>query len=79
MSNRSIPRTIHRESPAEPQIIPEDTIQVFHRLSLDAYRQLEKSIPPPTPTNDTSDIRAGFLLGVQHVLKALRDGFVVGT
>lgn len=45
-----------------------------HRLSQEAYRQLEQQMPAPIAKDA---IQAAFNLGVQHVLAALRKGFVV--
>jgi len=50
----------------------------FVRLDADQYRQLERQLPPPSVTNSTSDLMAGYQLGVQAVLKALREGYTVG-
>ena len=55
---------------------PTKTIEL-HRLSTDAYEQLLKVLPGPAVDNDLSAHRAGFLLGIQHVLQKLREGFVV--
>lgn len=46
----------------------------LHRLSPQAYRQLENSMPAPIAKDA---VQAAFNLGVQHVLAALRKGFVV--
>lgn len=47
------------------------------RLQYDVYKQLEKSLPAPVVTSATTDHQVAFALGVQHVLKVLRDGFVI--
>lgn len=49
--------------------------KVVHRLSAEAYAQLEKQLPQPTAPNDGT--RAAYQLGVQYVLQVLRQGFVV--
>ncbi|KAF1043435.1 MAG: hypothetical protein GAK35_02219 [Herbaspirillum frisingense] len=49
--------------------------QVVVRLDEDVYRQLERTLVPPVVTNDTTGILAGYQLGVQDVLRKLRDGF----
>ncbi|WWY65363.1 hypothetical protein [Escherichia phage vB_EcoP_LHP] len=52
----------------------ETEVQVIHRLSPEAYAQLEKLLPQATaPTDGT---RAAYQLGVQYVLQVLRQGFV---
>lgn len=45
-----------------------------HRLTPEAYRQLERMLPPPGCPKDGT--QAAFNLGVQHVLAVLRGGFV---
>jgi len=54
------------------------TAQAFIRLDPDQYRALERQLPPPSVTNSTSELMAGYQLGVQAVLKALREGYTVG-
>jgi len=56
---------------AEPQTTQ---VVVFQR---DQYKKLEAQLPAPIPSGQTTDIQAGFLLGVQHVLKMLREGFTI--
>lgn len=52
-------------------------VAVVHRLSQDAYDQLAKTVPGPAVDNEVSAHRAGYLLGIQHILQKLREGFVV--
>jgi len=54
------------------------TEQVLVRLDPTQYRRLELQLPPPSVTNNTSDLMAGYQLGVQAVLKALREGYTIG-
>lgn len=56
---------------------PEQTTKVVevHRLSQEAYKALEASLPQTQPSPNYS---AEWLLGIQHVLKKLREGFVTG-
>lgn len=62
------------EKPAgETQVV---VVQVF-RLSKPAYEALEKELPVPYADNDTSVLAAGYKLGVQAVLKKLREGYAV--
>jgi len=49
-----------------------------HRLSSEAYKQLEAKVQPPFVGDKTTDLQAGFQLGLQHILKLVREGFVVG-
>lgn len=53
-------------------------VQVIARLEYSTYRVLEKKLTPPVVTDRTTDIQAGYQLGIQAVLKELREGFVVG-
>lgn len=53
-----------------------------HRLSLDAYKALEKAVGGaalPIITSQTTALQAAEAVGIQRVLKAIRDGFVVGA
>jgi len=52
--------------------------QTLVRLDPTQYQQLERHLPPPSVTNSTSDLMAGYQLGVQAVLKLLREGYTVG-
>jgi len=54
-----------------------DVITKVVILNKDQYRALERSLPPPVVVGTTTELQAGFALGVQHVLKALREGYVV--
>jgi len=51
--------------------------QILVRLDPDVYRELERSLTPPVVTDATSELMAGFKLGVQTVLQKLREGYVV--
>lgn len=46
-------------------------------LSWPVYQKLEKQVARTAITNQTTDIQAAYQLGVQSVLEALRNGFVV--
>lgn len=48
-----------------------------HRLTVDQYKLFEKSLPGLGEPR--TDLQAGYLLGIQHALKVLRDGWVVGV
>lgn len=53
---------------------------VVARLSTEMYDHLVKQLPNPFVTKDTTDLEAGFRLGIQHVLFLLREkGIVVPT
>jgi len=49
------------------------------RLSPDAYAELERKVHPPFVQNETTVLQAGYQLGIQAVLKLLREGYVVGS
>lgn len=48
-----------------------------HRLTVDQYKAFEKSLPGLGEPR--TDLQAGYLLGIQHALKVLRDGWVIGV
>lgn len=53
---------------------------VVARLSTEMYDHLVKQLPNPFVTKDTTELEAGFRLGIQHVLFLLREkGIVVST
>lgn len=56
---------------------PTDHPRQMVRLTPAAYQALEKMVPQPYIDNETTPIAAGYKLGVQAVLKALREGYVV--
>ena len=47
-------------------------------LHKSVYDELAKKFRPLVVTEATTQIQVGYALGVQAVLKALRDGLVVG-
>lgn len=60
------------EDTEQNQQVKEVTI---FRLSETQLKLLEKEIGPPFVNKDTSELQAGFLLGIQYIMKKLRDGF----
>jgi hypothetical protein len=56
---------------------PLQTRQV-HRLSQEALMELRKKLPLPDVSSTTTDLEAGYKLGIQKVLDLLREGFVIG-
>lgn len=58
--------------------MPEQPIKQIQRLTPEVYAALEKSLPPMAVSNDTSPMQAGMQLGIQMVLRKLREGYVVG-
>ena len=51
----------------------------LYRLNEDQYTALERQFQEPSVGDKTTDIQAGFQLGVQAVLKKLRIGYVIGA
>lgn len=47
------------------------------RLSQAVYEQLERQLPQPIVTKDTTEHQIGYMLGIQHILGILRKGFTV--
>lgn len=47
------------------------------RLSEEEIKQLRERLPQPAVGQDTTAHQAGYLLGIQHVLRLLEDGWVV--
>ena len=48
------------------------------RLDQEAYTQLSKQLGGIGVGQDTTPLQAGYMLGVQEVLRKLREGFVIG-
>lgn len=57
---------------------PHVETQTITRLSADVYDQLERKHGGFRPTSTSTELEAGYALGVQAVLKDLRAGFVIG-
>lgn len=51
---------------------------IVTRLGAEEYRLLEQQVGNYVVTDKTTEISAGYQLGVQHVLKIVCDGFVTG-
>jgi hypothetical protein len=52
--------------------------QTITRLSPEVYNDLERKHATFRPNSTSTELEAGYALGVQAVLKDLRAGFVVG-
>lgn len=53
------------------------TILEVTRLRADVYDKLESQLPKPVLTHERADpVHAAYLLGIQHVLGLLRQGYV---
>ncbi len=57
----------------------DEEIQEVVVLSAEQYKRLEGQVLPPFVSNATRELQAGFMLGIQHVLKLLREGYVSGV
>jgi len=49
----------------------------LYRLSTSVYESLERQLPKPMVSKDTTEQQVGYLLGIQHVLGILRQGFTI--
>lgn len=56
--------------------VPTEVRQLV-RLTPEVYASLESQFPKPLVTDNTSAHQAGFQLGIQAVLTALRKGYAV--
>lgn len=54
------------------------TTQTIVRLTPEVYKDLEKQVRRLTVNSTTTPLEAGYALGVQDVLRLLRDGYVTG-
>ena len=50
-----------------------------HRLSDAVYKDIEKKFSRPIVSSQTTAHEAGYQLGIQAILQALREGYVVQT
>ena len=61
------------------RIVYADTTSV-HRLTPEAYQQLCSQLQAKgVPVMPSDPLQAAYLLGMQHVLQKLREGFVIGA
>lgn len=49
------------------------------RLTTEVYDDLETKVLTQLPVVPKTDLEAGMKLGIEHVLRALRTGYVTGT
>ena len=66
---------------ADPaQAIVPNSVQTIRRLTVEDYQAVERAIPGAVTivTSSTTELQAGYQLGVQAALKVLRDGFTSG-
>lgn len=62
-----------RDSPAP---VPEPLTEIFSRMNYEVYEYFERTVSNTSVASSTTDLEAGFKLGVQHVLAKLRNGYV---
>lgn len=55
---------------------PEPVTEVFSRMNYEVYEYFERTVSNTSVASSTTDLEAGFKLGVQHVLAKLRNGYV---
>lgn len=62
---------------AQPNTKPEppQTITQVVRLEPSQLQQLERQLATPVVSDKTTELEAGYKLGIQQVLSKLRDGF----
>ena len=51
----------------------------YARLTQHVYEELERKVGTVVVNQITTDLQAGYMLGVQAVLKELRNGYVIPT
>lgn len=49
------------------------------RLTQEVYADLERTVGGILVNRETTELMAGQQLGIQHVLRLLREGYVVGA
>jgi hypothetical protein len=59
--------------------LPSGKSQDVIRLTPEVYAQLERQLVPLHVDNTTTDLQAGYQLGIQKVLRMVRDGFTIGA
>lgn len=56
--------------------VPEPVTEIFSRMNYEVYEYFERTVSNTSVASSTTDLEAGFKLGVQHVLAKLRNGYV---
>ena len=56
---------------------PNPNIKIVNVLSSEAYKRLETLLPTPAISDNTTPLEVAHKLGIQLVLKYLREGFVI--
>ena len=57
---------------------PPPKVQTYARLTREVYEDLERKVGRVLVTRETTELQAGYQLGVQAVMQMLREGYVVG-
>lgn len=61
--------------PAQAQVI----VTYSHRLTPELFKQAKAKLPGIVVQDATSEIRAGYLLGIQHALDVLATDFTISA
>lgn len=61
----------------KPKEAPAKREEIFVRMNTRIYESLEAKLPQAGVTATTTELQAGFQLGIQYVLKLLREGYVI--
>lgn len=59
------------------EVITKEEHVTVATLMPDVYEKIESKVSNTLISSNTSEIEAGYKMGIQHVLKLLRDGYVV--
>lgn len=59
-------------NPEQPKVV------TYARLTREVYEDLERKVGRILVTRETTDLQAGYQLGVQSVMQMLREGYVIG-
>jgi predicted GNAT family N-acyltransferase len=59
--------------------VPAPKIQSYARLNKEVYDHLERQVGKVIVNRETTELQAGYQLGVQVVLQLLRDGYVINV
>lgn len=62
--------------PVQPQ--RPTVTRTLARLSQEDYLALEKAVVQALPNSSTTPLQGGVAIGVEHVLRIIRNGWVIG-
>jgi hypothetical protein len=57
---------------------PTKTVTAYARLNPDVYAALERECQIPPVSRETTAVQTAYAMGIEHVLRKLRQGYVVG-